>query len=288
MIEAEPRPKRPYVLALTEDLFLTPRLEDAARAAGFELQVVARPEDWGAGGEPSQRSVPLTEPLEGPEAVLVRRLVTDRPALILVDLTSTLVPWERWISVIKSSAATRRIPIVAFGPHVAEQDLARAERAGADRTLPRGAFLASATDQIQELAFQPDAPAIESACRQPISEQARHGLELLNHREFFEAHEVLEHALMAEAGEASRIYRVLLQLAVAYHHLSDGNRRGAVKLLLRIRPWLDPLPDVCRGIDVAAIRRVVTQLQDALDRLPADAATTPLADEYTPIPWAAP
>jgi uncharacterized protein len=288
MIGAEPRPKRPYVLALTEDLFLTPRLEDAARAAGFDLQVVARPEDWGAGGEPSPRAVPLTEPLDGPEAVLVRRLVTDRPALILVDLTCTSVPWERWISVIKSGAATRRIPIVAFGPHVAKQDLARAERAGADRTLARGAFLASATDQIQELASRPDAPAIESGCRQPISDQGRHGLELLNRGEFFEAHEVLEHALMAEDGEAGRIYRVLLQLAVAYHHLNDGNRRGAVKLLLRIRPWLDPLPDVCRGIDVAAVRRVVIQLQEALDRLPADAATAPLAENHTPIPWAAP
>jgi hypothetical protein len=33
---------------------------------------------------------------------------------------------------------------------------------------------------------------------------------------------------------------------------------------------------------------VVIQLQEALDRLPADAATAPLAENHTPIPWAAP
>ena len=272
-------------MALTEDVFLLPRLEDASRAAGFDFQVVARPEDLGAEGTPAPRAVPLTEPLEGPEAVLVRRLVSDRPALILVDLTSPSIPWERWIAVLKSSAATRRIPIIAFGPHVADLDLARADSAGADRTLPRGAFLSSLTDLLLEFASVPDAAAIDAACRQPMSEQARHGLELMNRGEFYEAHEILEHAWMAEPGEAGQVYRVLLQLAVAYHHLSDGNRRGAAKLLLRMRPWLDPLPDRCRGVDVSALRGAIAELQDALDRWPAGSSTAPLLEQRRPIPW---
>ncbi|HET7009626.1 MAG TPA: DUF309 domain-containing protein [Anaerolineales bacterium] len=280
--------KLPTILALTDEWLLFPRLEYAARAAGFRLQIVARPEDLGAAGEPAQRAIPLTEPLEGPEAELIRRLVSERPALILADLTSASIPWERWIAIVKSSAATRRIPIVAFGPHVATGDLARAERAGADRVLARGAFLNSLGDQFLELAAVPDTAAIAAGCVLPMSDTARHGLELLNGGEFHEAHEVLEHAWMAEPGEASRVYRVLLQLAVAYHHLRQENRRGAAKLLLRLQPWLDPLPPVCRGVDVAALRVIVGELQGALDRLPPGSPTAPLADARRPVPWSAP
>jgi predicted metal-dependent hydrolase len=189
------------------------------------------------------------------------------------------------MAVLKSSAATRRIPIVAFGPHVAAEAFARAEKAGADRTMARGAFLGSIGEHLNEFAERPDAAAIQAGCAGPISELGRRGLELLNQAEFYEAHEVLEHAWMAEPGEAGRVYRVLLQLAVAYHHLSDGNRRGAAKLLLRIRAWLDPLPARCRGVDVAAIRRAVAALQEQLDRLPADAPTAPLAMAHQTIPW---
>ncbi len=285
MTEGGPRPDRPFVMALTGDLFLVPGLEDAARAAGYDLRVVARPEDLGAGGAPSPRSVPLTEPLEGPEAVLVRGLVTDRPALILVDLASSSIPWERWIAVIKSSAATRRIPIVAFGPHVAEKDLARAERAGADRTLPRGAFLGSAADQIEKYASKPDTPAILSSCGLPISDLARHGLELLNQGEFFEAHETLEHAWISETGSGRELLRSLIQVAVAYLQMQRGNRRGAQKILLRLRQWLDPLPSPCRGVDVDALRRQMETFRDLLASPEDHDAAEVIRLAFHPIPW---
>ena len=277
---------RPIVLALTDDLFIIPSLEDAARSSGFELLVVSRPEELGAGGAPTPRPVPMTEPLEGPDAAMVRSLVSRRPVLILVDLTLQAVPWAHWISVLKSGAATRRIPILAFGPHVDDKPLAEAIRSGADRAMPRGAFLSDVAGWLESFAARTDVPALEAACREPMSPLGLEGLELFNQGRFFEAHEVLEHAWMAEGDAAGRLYRVLLQLAVAYHHLREDNRRGASKMLLRIRPWLDPLPDRCRGVDLATVRRLLSELQQALDQLPSGASTKTLSLSTPSVPWA--
>ena len=108
----------PLILAITADFFLIPKLEDTARALGFRLEVVQKSADLGAEGPPLPRAIPLTEPLEGPDAAFVRSLVERRPALLLVDTTHDGVPWEHWIQTLKTGSATRRIPVVAFGPHV--------------------------------------------------------------------------------------------------------------------------------------------------------------------------
>jgi hypothetical protein len=276
----------PLLLAVTEDVFLVPRLEDAARAAGFDLRIISRPEDLGAGGDPAPRAVPLTEPLQGPDAALVRQLVEQRPALILIDVTSRAVPWAHWISVLKSGSATRRIPLLAFGPHVDRSLLDEATRNGADRALARGAFLSDPKRWIETSAARPDVGALEAACREPLSDLGRHGLDLFNQGEFFQAHEALEHAFLDETDAAGQLYRVLLQLAVACLHLQRNNRPGAAKMLLRIRPWLDPLPDRCRGVDLAAVRQLVGRLQRDLDRLPAGESTAGLNDPAPVVPWA--
>ena len=89
-----------------------------------------------------------------------------------------------------------------------------------------------------------------------------------------------------EFATAGRLYRVLLQLAVAYHHLREDNRRGASKMLLRIRPWLDPLPDRCRGVDLATVRRLLSELQQALDQLPSGGSTKTLSVSAPSVPSA--
>src|SRR3989304_19364 len=66
------------------------------------------------------------------------RIFKEPPSLILFALTNTTTPWEGWIQVLKTSAATRRIPIAAFGPHVEHEPLERARAAGADLVLSRG------------------------------------------------------------------------------------------------------------------------------------------------------
>jgi predicted metal-dependent hydrolase len=260
----------PLVLAFCDDLFLIPRLEDAARDLGYRIRCVGTPEDIGAEGAPVERTVPLTEPLEGPDAVLVRQLAETRPALLLFDLTSRAIPWERWIQILKTSAATRRLPIVAFGPHVDNETLDRAKQSGADLVLTRGALQATLSDVLREWVVVVDQAAIRQACQGGRSELAEEGINHIKAGDFFEAHESLEKAWMAEPGPSGYLYRSMLQVAVAYLHIERGHYRGAAKLLLRLHQWLDPLPPRCRGVDVGALKANVRELQDALDRLGAE------------------
>lgn len=269
-MELETQTSSPLVLAFCSDLFIIPRLEDAARGLGYRIRVIDRAEGIGAEGTPVGRSVPLTEPLEGPDAVLVRHLAETQPALLLFDLTSGTIPWERWIQVLKTSAATRRLPIVGFGPHVEHETLERARHSGADLVLTRGALQATLVDVLREWIIVVDRQAIDKACREGRSELAEEGLIHLKAGDFFEAHEALEKAWMDEPGPSGYLYRSLLQVAVAYLHLERGNYRGAVKLLLRLHQWLDPLPEQCRGVDVVGLKANLQSLQDTLDQLGPD------------------
>ena len=90
------------------------------------------------------------------------------------------------------------------------------------------------------------------------------GLELFNAREYFEAHEALETAWRDETGPVRNLYRGILQVGVAYHHILNGNYSGAVKLFQRCRQWLDPLPDTCRGIDLASFRKDFEAVEQTL------------------------
>jgi len=57
------------------------------------------------------------------------------------------------------------------------------------------------------------------------------GIEEFNQRSFYQCHDTLE-ALWMEAREPEkRLYQGILQIAVACHHLSNHNWRGAVILL---------------------------------------------------------
>jgi hypothetical protein len=85
--------------------------------------------------------------------------------------------------------------------------------------------------------------------------QAVEGLRLMNHGEYFEAHEALEAAWKAEPGPLRDLYKGILQAAVTYLHIERGNYRGAVKVYGRSQKWLTQWEGVVLGIDVAALRR---------------------------------
>lgn len=264
--EAETREgeKRPIALVLTEDLWSSTRLADALREFGFQPEIIERPADLGAQGDSVEREIPLTEPLQGPDAEFMRALTERRPALLLMDLTAENLPWQRWLHTIKTSAATRRIPVIAFGPHVERELLDGARKANADAVVSRGELQARLPELVKEHARQVDPKAMLDACQRSLSEDAQLGIELHNQGEYFEAHEELEHAWMAEEGEAGFLYRSLLQVTVAYLHIQRGNFRGASKMLLRVRQWLDPLPARCRGVDVGRLRAHVEELRSAI------------------------
>ncbi len=252
----------PRLLVLTNDLFLQPRLEDAAAALGFAFQ---RFDSEEIASELGDRPVPLTEPLEGADGALVRSIVGDPPALILVDLASEAIPWQRWIQILKTSSATRRIPIVAFGPHVESEALDRARRLGADRVVTRGQLQTNLAEILQGEARPPNAAAIQEGCGALASAAARQGMADLAAGAYFEAHDHLERAVLDTPGPEGAVYRCLLHLAVACLHTERGNWRGAQKMLLRMRPWLAPLPSFCRQVDVESLRAALSDHQARLD-----------------------
>lgn len=111
---------------------------------------------------------------------------------------------------------------------------------------------------------------IEAGCQGDLPELVIRGLELFNQKKYFEAHEELELAWRAERGPVREMYRGILQVAVAYYHILNGNYRGAVKMFARTRTWLGPFPDQCRGVDLAGLRIDYLGVEQELLRLGAE------------------
>jgi predicted metal-dependent hydrolase len=78
------------------------------------------------------------------------------------------------------------------------------------------------------------------------------GIEHFNACDFFESHEVWEELWTDTAGEDRAFYQGLIQAAVALHHFGNGNIRGARKLNLGCRKYLDPYRPVHLGLDLNA------------------------------------
>lgn len=282
-IEPDP-PIGPTILIFSEDLMAVPGLQDGARRLGFADRVIDRPEAIGGDAVIPNRPLGLTEPLVGPDADFIRTVAEMQPALILVDTASPSLPWQRWIQILKTSAATRRIPIVAYGPHVHADRLEQARMLGADEVVSRGRLHAAFEEIVRRWARTVDQGAARQACAQPLSAAARRGIDCLAQGLFFEAHDHLEQAILAQPGPESMLYRALLQVAVTYLQIERGNGRGAAKMLLRMHQWLDPLPDACRGVDVAALKGQVARLRSAIDAVGIQAVATLDRSLLAPIP----
>src|SRR5690606_14530396 len=81
------------------------------------------------------------------------------------------------------------------------------------------------------------------------------GVEEFNRAYFFEAHETLEDLWRETHGPLHTFYQGLIQLAVAFYHLSNGNRRGAQNLLAKGLDKLEGFLPRCQEIDVEALCR---------------------------------
>jgi hypothetical protein len=212
---------------------------------------------------PGGRTAP-GESLYGQAGILFDRLTRWQPALLLFDLTNADIPWRDWIARLKSSPATRRMPILCFGPHVDVELMQEARNVGADLVLPRSRLAADMPKLLLQYARSTDQEALASACSQPLSELALEGIELHNQGKYFEAHEALEHAWIEDQTPARALYQGLLQVSVAFFQIERGNYRGVIKMCLRLRQWLEPLPATCRGIDVDAVRQGIEEVHQAV------------------------
>lgn len=93
------------------------------------------------------------------------------------------------------------------------------------------------------------------------------GIQQFNQRQFYECHDTLE-AIWIEAPEMDkRFYQGILQVAVACHHLSNHNLRGAIILLGEgIRRLSDYQPDY-QNIDVTELLEASISLQQTLQQI---------------------
>jgi hypothetical protein len=65
------------------------------------------------------------------------------------------------------------------------------------------------------------------------SDQYLRGIGLFNQAHFFDAHEALEDVWRAAPAENKKFLQGLIQVAVAFHHYSTGNRAGMRSVLER-------------------------------------------------------
>jgi predicted metal-dependent hydrolase len=241
----------------------TTRIAAVAEHIGFRVTWIESADQLGANDPDAPGELP-GELLLGREGRLFERVVTAQPALLLFDLNNAAIPWRDWIAALKSSPATRRIPVVCFGPHEDVATMNAARSVGADAVLARSRFTAAMPDLFRRYARIPDYAALADACAEPLAPLAREGIERFNRGEYYSAHDALEEAWVVDEGPGRDLYRGILQVGIAYYQIEKGNYRGAVKMLLRVRQWLDPLPDTCRGVDVAGLRADVERIYAAL------------------------
>jgi predicted metal-dependent hydrolase len=78
------------------------------------------------------------------------------------------------------------------------------------------------------------------------------GIRYFNDCEFFEAHETWEELWTEYRGPLRRYYQGLIQAAVALHHFGNGNIRGAKKVYVSSRAYLEDFRPACQGLDLEA------------------------------------
>jgi hypothetical protein len=76
------------------------------------------------------------------------------------------------------------------------------------------------------------------------------GIEHFNACDFFESHEVWEELWTEYRGPSRKFYQGLIQAAVALHHFGNGNIRGARKVYVSARAYLEPYGALHEGLNL--------------------------------------
>jgi predicted metal-dependent hydrolase len=90
------------------------------------------------------------------------------------------------------------------------------------------------------------------------------GIRLFNQARWFEAHEVLEDAWVAERSPLRLLYQGILQVGVGLHHARNGNLRGGLALLDRGMHRLAAFEPERLGVDVTRLVRDAAAARRAL------------------------
>jgi len=98
-----------------------------------------------------------------------------------------------------------------------------------------------------------------------VSPQYQRGLDLLNRRIYFDAHELLEDVWREIKGHDRHFVQGLIQVAVAFHHHSRGNLAGALSLLKRAAANLAPYPSPFGNVQTDSLRAAISAWREALE-----------------------
>jgi CheY-like chemotaxis protein len=174
------------------------------------------------------------------------RLLKSSPALVLINVGSHTLDWEHLVDHAKNESQWRHVPILAYGPHVDLGLRERALKAGCDVVVGRSAVASKLPSLVEKWSWQPDL----SPCSEIPPPGLLRGIQEFNRRQFFECHETIEAAWMAEPRPIRLLYQGILQVGVTLYHVQKGNWRGALKVLARATPKLAHFEPTCMGIDV--------------------------------------
>jgi predicted metal-dependent hydrolase len=110
-----------------------------------------------------------------------------------------------------------------------------------------------------------DAPLPEPALSPEEQALFAKGVAEFNEGLYFECHDTLEELWSGVRGTARDFFQGLIQVAVGFYHLGNGNHVGAVRLLDRALKRLEAYPNRYGGIDLGDLRRAVTAWRRSLD-----------------------
>jgi uncharacterized protein len=233
----------PAVVCLEPDLFFAARFQDVIVAQGGRAVITETPEAF------------------------VDAVDQFFPVLALLDL-ATSGDWQLAITRCKLRPQSRRIPIYAFGSHVDVESLQAARRAGADHAWARSKMMEELVAVVERHIHPPINYVL--GWDDKLSELARIGLVEFNKGEYFEQHEHLEEAWLAEPRPIRNMYQGILQVGVAFLLIQRGKWLGALKMLQRGLSLLRSLPPVCQGVNIAALRTAAEAIHGEIIELGAD------------------
>ena len=144
------------------------------------------------------------------------------------------------------------MPIIAFGSHVEVATLQAARKAGADHAWARSKLMEELVAVVDRHLHPP--VSYPEGWEDPLSDLARAGVDLFNAGEYFEQHELLEQAWLAEPRPIRELYQGILQVGVAFLQIQRHNWPGAIKMFRRGLPRLRTLPPICQGLRIGEFR----------------------------------
>lgn len=107
----------------------------------------------------------------------------------------------------------------------------------------------------------PSEPGLSEAQRTALAE----GLDLFNRRLFFECHDTLEEVWSGVRGAPRAFLQGLIQAAVGFYHLGNGNRKGALSMLRRSLERLERYPERYAGVELEPLRADLREWRQALE-----------------------